>query len=151
MPKSRESFLSIMKKLLGIIFISLLFCTSSYSHDEEKIKFVRCIGDFPSGLSSIYNDEIIKIDIKQSKIIFDSGYEYISKRKKGWDVEAHDFDSYGGVRTGGTLDKIDHEEYFSINRFTGEGMFYYAKTKKSKWKLIEETKKVKCTKVDRAF
>ena len=140
-----------MKKLLGIIFISLLFCTSSYSHDEEKIKFVRCIGDFPSGLSSIYNDEIIKIDIKQSKIIFDSGYEYISKRKKGWDVEAHDFDSYGGVRTGGTLDKIDHEEYFSINRFTGEGVFYYAKTKKSKWKLIEETKKVKCTKVDRAF
>ena len=140
-----------MKKLLGTMFLGLLFCTSSYSHDEKKIKFVRCIGDFPSGLSSIYNDEIIKIDIKQSKIIFDSGYEYISKRKKGWDVEAHDFDSYGGVRTGGTLDKIDHEEYFSINRFTGEGMFYYAKTKKSKWKLIEETKKVKCTKVDRAF
>jgi hypothetical protein len=140
-----------MKKLLGIIVLGLLFCTLSYSHDEEKIKFVRCIGDFPSGLSSIYNDEIIKIDIKQSKIIFDSGYEYISKRKKGWDVEAHDFDSYGGVRTGGTLDKIDHEEYFNINRFTGEGMFYYAKTKKSKWKLIEETKKVKCTKVDRAF
>ena len=137
-----------MKKLLGIIFISLLFCTSSYSHDENLI-FLNCKGDFPSGLGSSMTDEIIKIDTKKSKIIFSDGYEYISKRK--WDTKAHDFDSYGGVRTGGTLDKIDHEEYFSINRFTGEGVFYYAKTKKSKWKLIEETKKVKCTKVDRAF
>jgi hypothetical protein len=140
-----------MKKLLTIMVLGLFLCTPSYSHDEEKIKFVRCIGDFPSGIFSISNDEIIKIDIKQSKIIFDTGYEYISKRKKGWDVEASDFDRYSGVRTGGTLDTIDHEEYFSIDRFTGEGMFYYAKTKKSKWKLIEETKKVKCTKVDRAF
>ena len=140
-----------MKKLLSIIFVGLLLCTSSYSHDEKKIKFIRCIGDFPSGLSSIYNDEIIKIDMKKSKIIFDSGYEYISKRKKGWDIEAHDFDSYGGVRRGGSLDSIDHEEYFLIDRFTGEGVFFYGKTKKSNWKLIKERFKVKCTKVDRAF
>jgi len=139
----------LLKKLLGLVVLGLLLCAPSYSHDEEKIKFIRCKGDFPSGLSSIYNDEIIKIDIKKSKIIFDTGYEYISKKK--WDVKDHDFDSYGGVRTGGTLDTIDHEEYFSINRFTGEGVFYYAKTKKSNWKLIKETFKVKCTKVDREF
>ena len=140
-----------MKKLLGIVVLGLLLCAPSYSHDEKKIKFVRCIGDFPSGLSSIYNDEIIKIDMKQSKIIFDSGYEYIAKRKKGWDVEAHDFDTYSGFRTGGTLDKVDHIEWFRIDRFTGEGVFYYSKSKKSKWKRIEKRFKVKCTKVDRAF
>jgi len=87
-----------MKKLLSIIFVGLLLCTSSYSHDEKKIKFIRCIGDFPSGLSSNYNDEIIKIDMKKSKIIFDSGYEYISKRKKGWDIEAHDFDFLNSLK-----------------------------------------------------
>tara|TARA_R110000803_G_C11770663_1_gene295224 strand:- start:116 stop:538 length:423 start_codon:yes stop_codon:yes gene_type:complete len=140
-----------MKKLLSIIFVGLLLCTSSYSHDKERFIFLNCKGDFPSGLSSIYNDELIKIDLKKSKIIFEDGYEFIAKRKKGWDVQAWDFSSYSGFRTGGTLDTIDHIEWFNIDRFTGEGIFSYAKSKKSKWKLIKERFKVKCTKVDRAF
>ena len=117
----------------------------------ERFIFLNCKGDFPSGLSSIYNDELIKIDLKKSKIIFEDGYEYIAKRKKGWDVQAWDFSSYSGFRTGGTLDTIDHIEWFSIDRFTGEGIFSYSKSKKSKWKLIEKKFKVKCTKVDRVF
>ena len=139
-----------MKKLATIIVLGLFLCTPSYSYDEEKIKFFKCIGDFPSGVVS-GNDTIIKIDMKQSKIIFGTGEEYIARRKKGWDVKASDFDSYSGVRRGPFLDQIDHEEWFRIDRFTGEGIFYYAKTKKSNWKLIEEKFKVKCTKVDRAL
>ena len=140
-----------MKKLLGILVLGLLLYTPSYSHDEESFIFLNCKGDFPSGLSSIYNDELIKIDLKKSKIIFEDGYEYIAKRKKGWDVQAWDFSSYSGFRTGGTLDTIDHIEWFSIDRFTGEGKFSYSKSKKSDWKLIKEKFKVKCNKVDRKF
>ena len=140
-----------MKKLLGIVVLGLLLSGKSYSHDEERFIFLNCKGDFPSGLSSIYNDEIIKIDLKKSKIIFEDGYEYIAKRKKGWDVQAWDFSSYSGFRTGGTLDTIDHIEWFSINRFTGEGEFSYSKSKKSNWKLMKERFKVKCNKVDRKF
>ena len=140
-----------MKKLLGIVVLGLLLFTPSHSHEEERFIFLNCKGDFPSGLSSIYNDEIIKIDLKKSKIIFDSGYEYIAKRKKGWDVQAWDFTSYSGFRTGGTLDTIDHIEWFSIDRFTGEGRFSYSKSKKSNWKLMKEIFKVKCIKIDRKF
>ena len=140
-----------MKKLLGIVVLGLLLSTKSYSHDEERFIFLNCKGDVPSGLSSIYNDEIIKIDLKESKIIFEGGYEYIAKRKKGWDVKAYDFSSYGGFRTGGSLESIDHIEWFSIDRFTGEGEFYYSKSKKSNWKLMKERFKVKCNKVDRKF
>jgi hypothetical protein len=140
-----------MKKLLGIVVLGLLSFTPSHSHEEERFIFLNCKGDFPSGLSSIYNDEIIKIDLKKSKIIFDSGYEYIAKRKKGWDVQAWDFTSYSGFRTGGTLDTIDHIEWFSIDRFTGEGRFSYSKSKKSNWKLMKEIFKVKCIKIDRKF
>ena len=131
--------------------LGLLLFTPSHSHEEERFIFLNCKGDFPSGLSSIYNDEIIKIDLKKSKIIFDSGYEYIAKRKKGWDVQAWDFTSYSGFRTGGTLDTIDHIEWFSIDRFTGEGRFSYSKSKKSNWKLMKEIFKVKCIKIDRKF
>ena len=140
-----------MKKLLGIVIMGLLLSSKSYSHEDERFIFLNCKGDFPSGLSSIYNDEIVKLDLKKSKIIFEDGYEYIAKRKKGWDVQAWDFSSYSGFRTGGTLDTIDHIEWFSIDRFTGEGIFSYSKSKKSKWKLIEKKFKVKCTKVDRVF
>lgn len=140
-----------MKKLLSIVVFSLFLYTPSYSHDEERFIFLNCKGDFPSGLSSIYNDEIIKIDLKKSKIIFEGGFEYIAKREKGWDVKSHDFSSYSGFRTGGTLDTIDHIEWFRINRFTGEGEFYYSKSKKSNWKLMKEIFKVKCNKVDRKF
>ena len=66
----------------------------------------------------------------------------IRKHGKKWQVM---------IRRSGSLDMIDHKEYFSIDRFTGEGVFFYGKTKKSKWKLIKERFKVKCTKVDRAF
>lgn len=140
-----------MKKLLGIVVLGLLLSGKSYSHDEERFIFLNCKGDFPSGLSSIYNDEIIKIDLKKSKIIFEGGYEYIAKREKGWDVKSYDFSSYSGFRTGGSLDSIDHIEWFSINRFTGEGEFSYSKSKKSNWKLMKERFKVKCNKVDRKF
>ena len=140
-----------MKKLLGIVVIGLLLSSKSYSHEDERFIFLNCKGDFPSGLSSIYNDEIVKLDLKKSKIIFEDGYEYIAKRKKGWDVQAWDFSSYSGFRTGGTLDTIDHIEWFSINRFTGEGEFSYSKSKKSNWKLKKERFKVKCNKVDRKF
>ena len=137
-----------MKKLLGIIVLGLLLCTSSYSHDEKRFIFLNCKGDFPSGHS--YSRTLVKIDLKKSKIIFSNGYEYLTTRKKAWEEEAN-FDAYSGFRTGGFLDTIDHKEYFSIDRFTGEGVFYYGKTKKSKWKLMKERFKVKCTKVDRAF
>ena len=141
-----------MKKLfLSILVVGFLLSSKSYSHDEERFIFLNCKGGFPSGLSSIYNDEIIKIDLKKSKIIFEDGYEYIAKRKKGWDVKSSDFSSYSGFRTGGTLDTIDHIEWFSIDRFTGEGVFYYSKSKKSNWKLMKERFKVKCIKVERAF
>ena len=141
-----------MKKLFStFLVLGLLLCTPSYSHDEERFIFLSCNGEFPSSISSIYNKELIKIDLKKSKIIFTDGYEFIANRKKGWDVKAHDFESYSGIRTGGFLDTIDHKEYFSIDRFSGEGVFYYGKTKKSKWKLMKERFKVKCTKVDRAF
>ena len=138
-----------MKKLLSIIFVGLLLCTSSYSHDEKRFIFLNCKGDFPSGHSSI-TETLVKIDLKKSKIIFSNGYEYLTTRKKAWEEEAN-FESYSGFRTGGFLDTIDHEEYFSINRFTGEGHFMFSKTKKSKWELIEGSFRVKCIKVDRAF
>jgi hypothetical protein len=137
-----------MKKLLSIIFVGLLLCTSSYSHDEKRFIFLNCKGDFPPGHSS--NEALIKIDLKKSKIIFSNGYEYITKRKKGWEEEAN-FDSYGGFRTDGGLEAIDHEEYFNIDRFTGEGFFMFGKTKKSNWELIKGSFRVKCTKVERAF
>lgn len=140
-----------MKKLLGIVVLglfSLLWSVEVNAHDEDLI-FLNCKGDFPSGLGSSMTDEIIKIDTKKSKIIFSDGYEYISKRK--WDTKAHDFDSYGGIRTSGALEMIDHEEYFSIDRFTGKGVFFHAKTKKSNWKLMDKIYKVNCKKVERAF
>ena len=137
-----------MKKLLGILVLSLLLCTSSYSHDEKRFIFLNCKGDFPPGHSS--NEALIKIDLKKSKIIFSNGYEYITKRKKGWEEEAN-FDSYGGFRTDGGLEAIDHVEYFNIDRFTGEGFFMFGKTKKSNWELIKGSFRVKCTKVERAF
>ena len=138
-----------MKKLfLSIFALGLLLCTSSYSHDEKRFIFLNCKGDFPSGHS--YNEQLIKIDLKKSKIIFSNGYEYLTTRKKAWEEEAN-FDSYSGFRTGGGLDAIDHEEYFNINRFTGEGFFMFSKTKKSNWDLIKGSFRVKCTKVDRAF
>ena len=138
-----------MKKLLSIIVLGLLLCTSSYSHDEKRFIFLNCEGNFPPGHSS--NEALIKIDLKKSKIIFEGGYEYIAKRKKGWDVKSYDFSSYSGFRTGVSLDSIDHIEWFSIDRFTGEGEFYYSKSKKSNWKLMKERFKVKCNKVDRKF
>ena len=137
-----------MKKLLGILVLSLLLCTSSYSHDEKRFIFLNCKGDFPPGHSS--NEALIKIDLKKSKIIFSNGYEYITKRKKGWEEEAN-FDSYGGFRADGGQEAIDHVEYFNIDRFTGEGFFMFGKTKKSNWELIKGSFRVKCTKVERAF
>ena len=137
-----------MKKLLSIIFVGLLLCTSSYSHDEKRFIFLNCEGDFPPGHSS--NEALIKIDLKKSKIIFSNGFEYITKRKKVWEEEAN-FDSYGGFRTDGGLEAIDHEEFFNIDRFTGKGFFMFSKSKKSNWDLIKGSFRVKCTKVDRAF
>lgn len=137
-----------MKKLLSIIFVGLLLCTSSYSHDEKRFIFLNCEGDFPPGHSS--NEALIKIDLKKSKIIFSNGFEYTTRRKKGWEEEVN-FDSYGGFRTGGGLEAIDHEEFFSIDRFTGKGFFMFSKTKKSNWDLIKGSFRVKCTKVERAF
>ena len=139
----------LMKKLLTITVLGLLLSVPVYSHDEERFIFLNCKGDFPTGLPSDYNDEIIKIDLKQSKIIFEDGYEYIAKKK--WNKEDDNFQSYAGVRTGGVLGELDHAEYFVINRFSGEGTFFYAKTKVSKWKLMKKTFKVKCTKVKKVF
>ncbi len=85
-----------MKKLFStFLVLGLLLCTPSYSHDEERFIFLSCNGEFPSSISSIYNKELIKIDLKKSKIIFTDGYEFIANRKKGWDVKAHDLDRYG--------------------------------------------------------
>lgn len=137
-----------MKKLLGIIFFTLLLSTSSYSHNEKRFIFLNCKGDFPPGHS--VTETLLKIDLKKSKIIFSNGFEYTTKRKKAWEEEAN-FESYSGFRTGGGLDAIDHEEFFNIDRFTGEGFFMFSKTKKSNWDLIKGSFRVKCTKVERAF
>ena len=82
-------------------------------------------------------------------MIFSDGTEFVSNKK--WDIKSWDFDSYSGKRTNSTLERMHHQQYFRIDRFNGEGVFFYAKTKKSKWELIRTTYKVKCTKVDRAF
>ena len=50
-------------------------------YDEERFIFLNCKG-FSSGLSSIYNDEIIKIDLKKSKIIFEGAMSTLLKEKK---------------------------------------------------------------------
>ena len=140
-----------MKKLLGIIVLGLLLCTPSYSHDEERFIFLSCNGEFPSSLSSIYNEELIKIDLKKSKIIFTDGYEFIANRKKGWDVKAHDFESYSGIRRSGSLDMIDHKEYFSIDRFTGEGVFFMAKLKKANGSSLKKDLRLNVLKLIERF
>ena len=66
-----------MKKLLGIAVLGLLLCTPSYSHDEERFIFLNCKGDFPSGLSSIYNDELIKKLEEKLALVNSKAFNYL--------------------------------------------------------------------------
>ena len=139
-----------MKKLLSIIFCYLFFCGLASADETPEIAYLVCKGKIPIDRSSDSNTEtFVKIDYKNSRLLFGDGYEYISKFK--WDNKDWNFESLGGVRTDSTLEAMDHEEYFSINRFTGKGVFYYGKTKKSNWKKMTEKFNVICFKAIRSF
>jgi hypothetical protein len=139
-----------MRNFLSILFCYLFFCGLASAEQTPEIAYLVCKGKIPIDSSSNEKTEtFVKIDYKNSRLLFGDGYEYISKFK--WDNKDWNFESLGGVRTDGSLERIDHAEYFSINRFTGEGMFYYAKTKESKWEIMKEIYKVKCKRVERSF
>ena len=139
-----------MIKALVIIIYILLLVTKTHAHEKNDELFISCKGKIPINSFSNNNTEtLIKLDLKQSKIIFTTGYEYISPKK--WGAKNIDFEFYTGTRTDTKLKKMDHQEHFFINRFTGDGSFFYSKTKESNWKLLEKTYKVKCKKVERVF
>ena len=139
-----------MRNFLSIIFCYLFFCGLASADETPEIAYLVCNGQIPIDRSSDSNTEtFVKIDYKNSRLLFGDGYEYISKFK--WDNKDWNFESLGGVRTDSSLEQIDHEEYFSINRFTGEARFYYAKTKKSNWERMKEVYRVQCKRVERSF
>ena len=140
-----------MKKLFStILVISFMLSGNAYAEEDVETSYLICKGKIPIDSYSDSNTEtFVKIDYKNSRLIFGDGKEYISKFK--WDNKDWNFESLGGVRTDSTLEAMDHEEYFSINRFTGKGVFYYGKTKKSNWKKMTEKFNVICFKAIRSF
>lgn len=139
-----------MRNFLSILFCYLFFSGLASAEQTPEIAYLVCKGKTPlDSYSNESTETFVKIDYKNSRLIFSDGYEYISKFK--WDNKDWNFESLGGVRTDSILERMDHEEFFSINRFTGEGMFYYAKTKKSNWERMEEIYKVQCKRIERSF
>ena len=137
-----------MKKLLGIVVLSLSLSGNAFSHESKDSFFLECTGNFPLEIRNNFGGvetQLIKINLKKQKIVFEGGYEFIANKK--WDVADFDFRIFHGVREDLMhYKKPKLKEHLVIDRFSGESFFWYSGNKVRPEKLT-----LKCKKIDRKF